>query len=460
MLPVSAKVVPLQQCAYVGPIKMALLVSCLGLAAAPGCGDETVPGYEVDCEDDGIGWLPDIAGIVEPPPAEFGVECASGWGHGVETRAASEVVELPNSVWSMTPHPQGGLLLYANLGWPLDDLDPVWSQQLGVDVATRSLAWLDDQAKELRWLRDDLDYAEPFVVSTEAGTELWVWGYGAGTYLSRIEPSTGELLERVEWPDGAPRTVAAAWPEDGGMWYATLEGTDEDVAHHELRRMSSFAELGPVVRTFEALRVSSGEGPSSFFLMSLHPTPGGGLLGNSVTGEGRRLESVAEDGNLRWVLEQGHVSCVVDEHGGFLLGNVSDGGEPDDRQYGLTLQRRKLDDASVLWTRVHHRYEFAGEPDNHWLWDTGYTYTARAEGGYLVAGGHAYPASGCYEQPIIWAIDINGEVEWAHRVEACGTFYIPSDRVEGRALVLGHSYVDGVYNYANIKAQWLQYFDL
>ena len=57
-------------------------------------------------------------------------------------------------------------------------------------------------------------------------------------------------------------------------------------------------------------------------------------------------------------------------------------------------------------------------------------------------------------------VDINGEVEWAHRVEACGDFVIPSDRVEGRALVLGFSYANGDDSNGNIQARWLQYFDL
>ena len=66
---------------------------------------------EVDCEDDAIGWSIDVANLVELPPAQFEVECARGWGHDVETRAASEVVELPNAFQVFAPHPQGGLLL-------------------------------------------------------------------------------------------------------------------------------------------------------------------------------------------------------------------------------------------------------------------------------------------------------------------------------------------------------------
>jgi hypothetical protein len=433
---------------------LVLLVSWLGLAATSGCGNDTVPVYNVDCEDDAIGWSLDVANLVEVPPAEFAVECASGWGHDVETRAASEVVELPNGdCESIFPHPQGGLLLMGFCS------KSPWSERLGVEVTRDSLAWVDEQAEEVRWVRDDLTYNWLNVVSVEGGTELWVWGYGDSPeyvdYLSRIDPSTGELLERVVWPDDLPTldVTVAAWPQDGGLWLTTRE-VHENYDDYKLHRMSSFAELGPVVRTFEGPHVPYED---TFFITSpdLHPTPGGGLL----FGAGARLESLAEDGTARWVLEEPHGSRVVDEHGGFLLGNVTDG-EPHDEQAGFAIQRRKLDDASLLWTRVHHRYELAHEPKpDEWLSDSAWSYAARAEGGYLIAGRHAYPASSCPWQPIIWAIDIDGEVEWAHRVEVCGSVRIPTDRVEGRALVLGYSHANGIF-YEETQAQWLQYFDL
>jgi hypothetical protein len=406
--------------------------------------------YEVDCSDDAIGWALDFVDLVELPAAEFGVECASGWGHGIETRAASEVVELPNAFQSIRPHPQGGLLLNPSAR------ESLWSERLGVEVAQQSLAWLDEQAEELRWLRDDLRYQPPIVVFAEAGTELWVWGYDdEQSYLSRIEPSTGELLERVVWSTGLPRAVAA-WLEDGGLWQITRESYDEDFEYYELQRMSSFATLGPVLRTFEAPRVTFEDGTSGVLGVDLHPTPGGGLL----WGAGAPLESLAEDGSVRWVLEQPHTFRVVDEHGGFLLGNFADG-ELGDQKSGLTIQRRKLDDGSLLWSRVHHRYEFAGDPESdEWLFDTAYSYVARAEGGYLIAGGHAYPAASCPQQPIIWAIDPNGEVEWAHRVEACGTLIILGHRVEGRVLTLGLSFANGDASNGNTDARWLQYFDV
>jgi hypothetical protein len=352
------------------------------------------------------------------------------------------------------PHPQGGLLLNPNYR------ESLWSERLGVEVARDSLAWLDEQAKELRWLRDDLRYTYPIVVSTETGTELWVWGYDdEQDYLSRIESSTGELLERVVWPEGteSPTQAVAAWPQEGGLWLLTRDSHDEDVWHYVLQRMATFATLGPVLRTYEAHRIMQDDGTSGFpWMVDLDPTPGGGLLWKN----GALLESFAEDGSTRWMIQEPHGWSVVDEHGGFLLGNTNDG-EPDYQRDGLEIQRRKLDDASLLWSRVHHRYEFAREPKpDEWLHDTAFSYTARADGGYLIAGGHAYPASSCPWQPIIWAIDIDGGVEWAHRVEACGTLYVPSDRVGGCVLVLGDSYANGDLSNGNIQAQWLQYFDL
>jgi hypothetical protein len=69
--------------------KMTLVASWLGLAGAAGCGADTVSIYAADCDDDAIGWALNFAGFVELPPAEFGVECANGWGH-----VARELVEV------------------------------------------------------------------------------------------------------------------------------------------------------------------------------------------------------------------------------------------------------------------------------------------------------------------------------------------------------------------------------
>lgn len=145
---------------------LVLLVSWLGLPALSGCSEDTAPVYDVDCEDDAIGWALDFANLVELPPAEFAVECASGWGHGVETRAANEVVALPSHCGRIILHPQGGLLLNVECEASL------WSEHLGIEVVSRSLAWVDEQIGEIRWLRDDLGYGWPIVVSVEGGTEL------------------------------------------------------------------------------------------------------------------------------------------------------------------------------------------------------------------------------------------------------------------------------------------------
>lgn len=335
---------------------------------------------------------------------------------------------------------------------------PLWSERLGLEFAEYSLAWLDEQAEQVRWLRDDLRHASiPVFVAGETGTEIWVWDRDEQqSYLSRLEPSTGELLERVVWTTHRPTRVAAAWPDQGGVWLLTLESYDETAQVYVLQRMASFAELGPVLRSFEA-DVDLQDG-STFWAAPprLDPTPGGGLL----FGGPEQVESLAEDGSQRWVIDQAHGFRVVDQHGGFLLGNVFDGAA-DDQRSGLSIQRRALADGSLLWSRVHHRYQFVGEPEpDEWLSDLAWSYAARAEGGYLLAGTHAYPASSCPWQPIVWAIDLDGEVEWAHRIEACGSSFIPSERVDARALVLGLSYTNGDGSNGNIEASWLQYFDL
>lgn len=436
---------------------LVLVASWLALVVASGCGSDETTIYDVECDDDAIGWELDFAGLIPLPLAEFEVECASGWGHGVETRAPSDVVELPNAFQAIYPHPQGGLLVNP------DFREALWTERLGTEVAQGSLLWLDDQAEQVRWLRDDLDYRPPVVVSGESGTELWVWGSGDGQYLSRIEPSTGELLERVEWPAATPRSIVAAWPDVGGVWLITRESYDEDSQTYVLQRMASFGELGPTLRSFDGARVEHGDGTVGFVAPPrIDATPGGGLLyGNGYEdGYGAPFESIAEDGSQRWAIDEPHTFRVVDEHGGFLLGHVDDG-EPDDQHTGLTLQRRKLDDGSLLWSRVHHRYEFAHEPRPHERLDNiPWSLVARADGGYLLAGVHAYPASRCPWQPILWAVDLDGEIEWAHRIEACGEFVMPSERVQARAMVLGFSFDNGDGSNGNVEARWLQYFDM
>jgi hypothetical protein len=59
------------------------------------------------------------------------------------------------------PHPNGRLLSISTRA-------SLWSERLGVEVVEGSLAWLDEQAKEVRWLRDDLRYHRTVVVSAEA----------------------------------------------------------------------------------------------------------------------------------------------------------------------------------------------------------------------------------------------------------------------------------------------------
>lgn len=159
-------------------------------------------------------------------------------------------------------------------------------------------------------------------------------------------------------------SIVAAWHDVGGTWQITSESYDEDSQVYVLQRMASFGQLGPTLRSFEAARVEDGDGIVGFVAPPLlTPTPGGGLLyGNGYDhGYGAPFESIAEDGSQRWAIDEPHTYRVVDEHGGFLLGHVEDG-EPDDQRTGLALQRRQLDDGSLLWSRVHHRYEFAHEP--------------------------------------------------------------------------------------------------
>jgi hypothetical protein len=426
-----------------------LCVAATGYAA--GCGNDRVEIPEIDCDDDGIGWVLELDGLHGLPNPEFGVECGQGWGHGVETRAADAIIELPNDFQHVQAHPDGGLVVLSSSRAQL------WSERLGVEVAEDALLWVDESAEQLHWLRDDQSYRPPAVVWTEDGAQLWVvgWEPEGPSWMTAIDPGSGETIAQVEAID-PPASWDPAWPEVGGVWFTMRESFADDHEVHGLYRM---AELGQVEGPLRTRTTPKTEccGHS----VRQYPTPGGGVLWDAVG----RIERLDESGALIWAVEQPHVFALVDDQGSFLLGNVPDG-EIDDQRGGLTLERRSLADGSVIWSRVHHRYDFSDTPrPDDWLIDFNFGFAARADGGYLVGAGHAYPASSCPRQPSVWAISAEGEVEWAHRVETCGAMSIvrgplPGGLVGERALVRGFAYLDDDGSNGNIDVRWLQAFEL
>lgn len=438
--------------------KRATRGSSIGLyvVMAAGCADDRVQIPEIDCDDDAIGWALELDGLASLPNPEFGVECGQGWGHVVETRAADAVIELPNDLQVVQAHPEGGLVVLTSLRAQL------WSERLGVEIAEDALMWVDESAEQLHWLRDDLSYRNPAVVWTDVGAQLWVTGSDSEgqRWLTALDLGTGETIERIEAPVKTS-TMIPAWPEVGGVWFRVSETFVDNLQQvHDLYRMVEFGQVEGPLRTMTTPLIETENGVSGLGAFA-RPTPGGGLLWSTQS----RLERLDEDGALVWTLDEFHWLGAIDDQGSFLLSNVQDG-DPEDQRGGLTLERRSLADASVIWSRVHHRYDFSGTPrPDDFLWDFGYDFAARADGGYLIAGGHAYPASSCPQQPILWAISPEGEVEWAHRVETCGAMsgmggLLPGGLVGDRVLVQGFGYLDGDASNGNIDVRWLQAFEL
>lgn len=428
---------------------MARLGHCstaLFLVWLPACGDDLLEPLDAECDDDAIGWAIDIESIVPVPRPEFAVECETGWGHGVATRAASETVALSHGYeWIMT-HPQGGFLLMP--------YGPVqgWSDRLGVPVASESLLWVDEELRQVHWRRDDLAYRWPTIITTASGIELWVIGWDdEGQSLARIDAVTGDLLERVPWPNEHSYSWDAAWPADGGIWYDVRLEFGAGWQRQGLVRMASFGEA-QVVREREVTR-GEGVGPG---VGGVHPTPGGGALWSYNS----EIESVAEDGSLRWTLTEPHCGMVVDDRGGFLLGCTRDEDSKAQRA-GVGIQRRSLADAGLLWSRVHHRFAFAEPPrSEQWLISFTHSLQARPSGGYVIAGWHAYPSSKCPGQPLLMAIDEQGEVEWAHRSETCGAMLVIGPPTDHGLFVRAGSFDNGDGSNGNTKAGWLHRFDL
>jgi hypothetical protein len=409
------------------------------------CNDELIRPFDAEC-DDAIGWAIEVAGALEVPRPEFDVECETGWGHGVATRAASETVALPHGFEWIAAHPLGGFLLR-----PYGPTQG-WSDRLGFLVAESSLLWVDESLMQVHWRRDDLEYRNPTIITTPAGLELWVigWDDEDPQSLSRIDASTGELLERISWPDTHGYSWVAAWPSDGGLWYEALLDYGDDWQRKGLYRMASFGEA-QLVRERE---VAVTEG--THLVSGLHPTPGGGAL----WGYNLEIESVAEDGSLRWTLTEPHCWLAVDDRGGFLLECTSDE-DIEDQRAGLGIQRRSQADGSLLWSRVHHRYAFVEPPrSDHRLGSYAFLSRARPGGGYVLTGAHAYPSTSCPGQPLIMAIDEQGEVEWAHRSETCGSMFLIGPPTEHAAFVRGASHTNGDSSNGNIAADWVHRFDL
>lgn len=439
------------------------LAAAAALVELGGCGDDTVAGYESACDDDAIGWVLELDGLPEVPPPAFAVECAEGWGHDAELREPSELLELPNASGGPPLVTHDGLVFHPSLE------SERWTERLGAEVSQGSLLAVDERGEQLRWLRDDMSYGRAEVVATDAGEQLWVHGRdGEGEYIVALDPKTGATIEQVEWPfDLRPKDPVAAWPEHKGVWFAHRESYTDDEAIHGLYRMASLGEIEGPLRT-----ISVPKTECCTWLVRLHPTPDGGILW-AIPGTFERLD---ETGALLWSADLPHLFLAVDDHDSFLVGGLladhdsylAEGElvDPNNPYQGLALERRSLADGSLIWSRTHHRYEFGAPPEaGEFLHDTQWSHLARAGGGYLVAGGHSYPAPGCPWQPTIWAISAAGELEWAHRVETCGELHVlpgpePGGLVDEHAFVFGAAYSDGVPDHSNTDARWLQRFEL
>jgi hypothetical protein len=420
----------------------AILMTSLVLA---GCGDdlifiETAP----ICDD--IGWPLGVAPVITPPEPEFEVECADGWGNAVATRPALDTVALPDTPWMALPHPTDG-----------------WIQVLMPEYLPAWIPWLEAQGIELAsipevhvmiWMRQDgsLGWVVPeytiWMVDL-VGDELWALGRDVddGRWLLVFDPASGELLDSRPW-DLGPRynLLEAASDPAGGAWITAKEDHEtDDLVDQSLYRATTIDNVQLVAtRTTEDPRQAPSGGVAAL------------LDGAAVWSTGDGFEVVELDGSVRWTRPDGFGSAS-DADSMLITSMVPTGVGAGT---ALRLEKVALADGASLWTREHRRYEVVEPescgPSDCSLLDSAYP-VLRPDGGYLLLGGHAYPSSTCARQPLIMAVSADGEAEWAHRVETCGSASRVAFRDGSNIEIFGTT---GTYDESAPTGAWMRWFEL
>jgi hypothetical protein len=414
----------------------------VGVLVLAGCGDDFVEGPLV-CDD--IGWPLGITPVILPPAPEFEVECADGWGNAVATREARDTVALPAAPWISRPDPEGGWIHVV-----MPEYEPGWTpwlEEQGVDPAAYPNVHL--------LLRRDRDGALAWAVADYyiwwadlVGDELWALGWDKADehWLLVFDPTSGELLEARVWDVGPSyNLLTLARDPAGGAWISAFERREaDDLIDQYLYRATT-------IHTLELVAMRTTEDPRQL--------PFGGIEslvdGGAVWGMGGGFEVIAADGSVRWTRPDGWGSAG-DASSILVTSRVPTGigaGE------ALRLEKVSLDDGKILWTREHRRFVPA-EPescaaDGCALMDAAYP-VLRPDRGYLLVGRHSYPSSSCIGQPLIMAVSAEGEAEWAHRVETCGSSHRVAFREDGKLELLGRT---GVANESSTGA-WSRWFDL
>lgn len=386
------------------------------------CSDELVVAEIPSCDD-----ITYPLGIEPSPPLpapEFAVECAQGWGHGIEGAPASATSAMPGDHARISPHPGGGWLVELSLVDAIVPAGTEWDQWKASHGLVGNFMWVDQAFTSVHWSRD---YDEAFIDWTLAagddGPELWTErGTDVGHAIERLDVTTGALLEEqlLAWPEPAPDhftsfDLADSWSGQGSWLYAMDSSTAGDEPRvSTLLRMAEFGEL-------ETIHAVEWDTPG-FPILRSAATPDDGLLWIVAD----TVHAIAGDGSVRWSRQLG-AAVAVDAEGGFLVATSVPLDETE-QLWALTVERRLVEDASVQWSHTYHRFDLVGDPVIGPFEQTDATYllaastgaVARADG-YLLFMAGAYPHHSCRVQPMVLALDLDGTVKWGHEVEVCGS---------------------------------------
>lgn len=424
--------------------KLIAASTLLVLALVAGCGDEVVEIAPV-CDD--IGWPLEIGPIADLPAPEYAVECAEGWGNAATTRPGLTTTALPGDAWTGKPHPAGGWVLVAFLddpGWAS------WLEQHGVELETVPAAYA------MVWVKDDgeLGWVVPMYavwMIDIVGEQLWALGWDEANelWLLAFDALTADLIDARAWDFPASyNLLAAARDPAGGAWISAIEGREQDDQVDQLLYRAHSLDTIELVAT--RTTADPRQAPSG----NLEPLVDGGVAW-APTVEG--FELLEPDGSVRWARDEGGGAHASDADSLLIVSLVSTGVGAG---RALRLEKAGVADGASVWVHEHQRY-IVSEPDECGpqgcpLLDIAFP-TLRPDGGYLLAGGHAYPSGACSWQPLLMAVSSSGEAEWTHRIETCGRAYWIGMRDDSTFDLLGFAWDTSGSIWAD---SWVRSFEL
>ncbi|KIG14823.1 hypothetical protein DB30_06276 [Enhygromyxa salina] len=405
--------------------RTAASVLVLVVLALGACGDELV---EIVPACDEIDWPLGLDPVRFPPVPEYAVECAAGWGNGIETQPELDTRALPGVPWFAKLHPDGGWVMQLAPPGYRDEWD-AWLASNGivdpVDPIGHPLVRVMSDGAGFGWAVSELSvWSFDFVAD-----ELWVVARDLDDQerIAIVDASSGAILDSRAWQEASYNRLLAARDVAGGAWVTTLDDLDDGLVEHALFRVTSLDQI-------EQLATRTTVNPRTSPSGAVHALEDGAAVWS--TGEG--FELIEPDGSVRWARSEGWVGAAQGDT--MLVVRRQPTGVGAGR--ALALEQVSLLTGASIWTREYRRFDVAEPeqcgPEGCALLDYAHPHV-RPDGGYLLVGRQAYPSATCSGQPWVMAITSGGDAQWAHRVEICGTAWGLGARPDGSFEILGIS---------------------